>query len=181
MKTIKNKTFKTILFGLFLTFLPQVGQAQSFFDKFEDMDDVKVVVVNKSAFSLMSSIGKESDDEYYNLIKGLSELKFFVTENQEIIKQMETTVNTYLKKSSLTELMRAKDGDNNVKMYVKQTNDPNYVNELLMYINGTENGKKQGIIVSLTGNIDLKNVSKLTSKMKIPGGEHLKDIKTKTN
>lgn len=181
MKTIKNKTFKSIFLGLVLAVLPQLSQAQSVFDKFEDMEDVKVVVVNKSAFSLMSSIGQESDSEYLNLIKGLSELKVFATENQDIANQMELTVNTYLKKSNLTELMRAKDGDNTVKIYVKQSNNSNFVNELLMFINGIENGKKQGVIVSLTGNIDLKNTSKLTAKMNIPGGEHLKDIKTKNN
>lgn len=181
MKTIKNKTIKSIFLGLVLTVLPQLSQAQSVFDKFEDMEDVKVVVVNKSAFSLMSSIGQESDSEYLNLIKGLSELKVFATENIAIIGQMEATVNTYLKKSNLTELMRAKDGDNTVKIYVKQSNNSNFVNELLMFINGIETGKKQGVIVSLTGNIDLKNISKLTAKMNIPGGEHLKDLKTKNN
>ncbi len=179
--TMKIKTIKTILFGLFLVLLPQISQAQSVFDKFEDMDDVKVVVVNKSAFSLLSNIGQESDSEYLNLIKGLTELKVYATDNQTIAKQMQTTFNTYLKNTKLTELMRAKDGSNIVKMYVKQTKNPNYVKELLMYVNGTENGKRQGIIVSLTGNIDLKNVAKLTAKMNIPGGEHFKDIKTKKN
>jgi hypothetical protein len=29
------------------------------------------------------------------------------------------------------------------------------------------------IIMSITGDIDLKQISKLTSKMNIPGGEHL--------
>ncbi len=176
---MNNKTFKTLLFGYILALLPLSGFAQSVFDKFEDMDDVKVVVVNKSAFSLMSSIGQESDDDYFNLIKGLSELKVFATENQDIAKKMQITFNAYLKKNKLTELMRAKDANNVVKIYVKQSKDPNFVKELLMYVNSTENGKKQGVIVSLTGNIDLKKVSELTAKMHIPGGEHFKDIKTK--
>ena len=176
---MKNKTLKTFVIGFVLALLPLSTFAQSVFDKFEDMDDVKIVVVNKSAFSLMSSIGQESDAEYFSLIKGLNELKVFATENQEIAKQMQTTFNAYLKKSKLTELMRVKDGNNVVKIYVKQTKDPNFVKELLMYVNATENGKKQGVIVSLTGNIDLKKVSKLTAKMNIPGGEHLKDIKSK--
>lgn len=176
---MKNKTLKTLLIGFVLALLPLSTFAQSVFDKFEDMDDVKVVVVNKSAFSLMSSIGQESDEEYFSLIKGLNELKVFATENQDIAKQMKSAFDAYLKKSNLTELMRAKDGNNTVKMYVKQTNDPNFVKELLMYVNATENGKKQGVIVSLTGNIDLKKVSKLTAKMNIPGGEHFKDIKSK--
>jgi len=176
---MKNKTLKTFVIGFVLALLPLSTFAQSVFDKFEDMDDVKVVVVNKSLFTLMSNIGEESDPDYLNLIKGLSELKFFVTENQDIAKQMQTTFNAYLKKSKLTELMRAKDGNNVVRIYVKQTKDPNFVKELLMYVNATENGKKQGIIVSLTGNIDLKKVSKLTAKMNIPGSEHFKDIKSK--
>lgn len=176
---MKNKTLKTLLVGFVLTILPVSIFAQSVFDKFEEMDDVKVVVVNKSAFSLMSSIGQESDADYFNLIKGLNELKVYATENQDIAKKMQVTFNAYLKKSNLTELMRAKDGNNVVKMYVKKTNDPNFVKELLMYVNATENGKRQGVIVSLTGNIDLKKVSKLTAKMNIPGGEHFKDIKSK--
>ncbi|NQW36744.1 MAG: DUF4252 domain-containing protein [Flavobacteriales bacterium] len=176
---MKNKTLKTLLVGFMLAILPISSFAQSAFDKFEDMDGVKVVVVNKSLFSLMSSIGQESDDDYMNLIKGLSELKVFATENQDIAKQMEVTFTTYLKKHKLTELMRVKDGTDIVKMYVDQSGDPNFVNELLMYVNGTENGRKQGVIVSLTGKIDLKQVSKLTAKMNIPGGEHFKDIKTK--
>jgi len=176
---MKNKTLKTFVIGFVLALLPLSIFAQSVFDKFEDMDDVKVVVVNKSAFSLMSSIGQESDADYFNLIKGLNELKVYATENQDIAKQMQITFNAYLKKSNLTELMRAKDGNNVVKMYVKQTKDPNFVKELLMYVNAIENGKRQGVIVSLTGNIDLKKVSKLTAKMNIPGGEHFKDIKSK--
>jgi hypothetical protein len=178
---MSNKSVKTIVLGLFLAFLPMISQAQSAFDKFEDMDGVKVVVVNKAAFSLMSSIGQESDDDYFNLIKGLTELKVFATDNQSIAKQMEDVFNNYLKNNSLTELMRAKDGENVVRIYVKQSKDPNFVKELLMYVNGTEQGKKQGVIVSLTGNIDLKKVSELTSKMNIPGGEHLKDIKSKNH
>ncbi|MCF6213442.1 MAG: DUF4252 domain-containing protein [Flavobacteriaceae bacterium] len=179
LETMNNKTIKTICLGLFLALLPTMSQAQSVFDKFEDMDDVKVVVVNKSLFSLMSTIGQESDDEYLDLINGISELKVFATENQAIAKQMATTFTAYLKKHKLTELMRAKDGDNVVKIYVDQSGNPNFVNELLMYVNGTENGKKQGVIVSLTGKIDLRKVSKLTAKMNIPGGAHFKDIKTK--
>ena len=175
---MKNKTIKTILFALVLALVPTMSNAQSVFDKFEDMDDVKVVVVNKSAFSLMSAIGQESDDEYFDMIKGLTQLRVLATENQSIAKQMQSTFNAYLKKAKLTELMRAKDGKDVVKIYVKNTKDPNFVEELLMYVNHTENGKKQGVIVSLTGRIDLKNVSKLTAKMNIPGGKHL-DIKTK--
>ena len=39
-------------------------------------------------------------------------------------------------------------------------------------ING-ENRKIETVVVSLTGDIDLNEISKLTDKMNIPGGSHL--------
>ena len=39
-------------------------------------------------------------------------------------------------------------------------------------INGKER-KIETVVVSMTGDIDLNEISKLTSKMNIPGGEHL--------
>lgn len=56
-----------------------------------------------------------------------------------------------------------------------------------MFVNGLKemtagqdiniNGKKREIetvILSLTGDIDLRQISKLTDKMNVPGGKHLK-------
>ena len=83
--------------------------------------------------------------------------------------------------------MRIKDGGQTVKIYVKEGKDENHVKELLMFVNGlkeitagediTINGKKREIetvILSLTGDIDLRQISKLTEKMDMPGGKHLK-------
>jgi len=82
--------------------------------------------------------------------------------------------------------MRIKDGDQTVKFYVKEGKDENHVKELLMFVNGLKevtkdsnieiNGKKREIetvLLSLTGDIDLRQVSKLTNKMNVPGGKHL--------
>ena len=65
--------------------------------------------------------------------------------------------------------------------------DENHVKELLMFVNGikemtqgqdiTINGKKREIetvLLTLTGDIDLRQISKLTSQMNMPGGEQLK-------
>ncbi|MCK5400109.1 MAG: DUF4252 domain-containing protein, partial [Flavobacteriaceae bacterium] len=48
----------------------------------------------------------------------------------------------------------------------------------------TINGKKREIetvLLSLTGDIDLKQISKLTSKMDLPGGKHLEKAGKKKN
>ena len=47
---------------ILIALLPMTGFSQSLFDKYEDLDDVTAVVVNKSMFNLLSKIDVEVDD-----------------------------------------------------------------------------------------------------------------------
>ena len=178
-KNEKMKT-KTLIIALALAVLPLFTFAQSVFDKFEDMDDVSVVVVNKQMFELMSKISDGSPEakEYIDLVSSLNNLKVFATENSSIATEMKTKVTSYLKSSKLSELMRVKDKDANVKIYIKEGKDKDHVSELFMFVYGinidNEGGRNpEAVIVSITGDIDLNKISKLTKEMNIPGGEHL--------
>ena len=72
-----------------------IASAQSQFDKFEDIDGVTSVVVTQKAFSLMSKIGAESDDEYMDLIKNIESLRVFATESAEVAVQMQKAATSY--------------------------------------------------------------------------------------
>ena len=151
-----------------------MAKAQSQFDKFEDIEGVTSVIVNQKAFALMSKIGSESDEEYLSLIQNIESLKVFATESLEVAQQMEAEVKKYLSSGKLEELMRVKDGGSNVIIYVKEGKSEDYVKELFMFVkDGGENSDKESVIISLTGDIDLKQIAKLTEKMDLPGGEHL--------
>jgi len=150
-----------------------LANAQSQFDKFEDIDGVTSVVVTQKAFSLMSKIGSESDDEYMQLIKNIESLKVFATESAEVATQMESAAKSYLKTANLEELMRVKDGDSNVTIYVKEGKSEDFVKELFMFVKDSDKTSKESVIISLTGDIDLNQIAKLTEKMDLPGGEHL--------
>ncbi len=167
------KIRKLILVVIFVI-APMVTFAQSQFDKFENIDGVTSVIVNQKAFALMSKIGAESDEEYLDLIKNIETLKVFATEDASVAKQMQFEAQKYLKNAKLEELMRVKDGDDNVKIYVREGSDDNFVKELFMFVNDSS---EETVIISLTGNIDLRQVSKLTDKMDIPGGDELKKVK----
>jgi len=156
-----------------------VGNAQSQFDKFEDIEGVTSVVVTQKAFSLMSKIGSESDDEYLNMIKNIESLRVFATESLEVAVQMEAAVKSYLKSANLEELMTVKDGDSNVAIYVKEGKSEDFVKELFMFVKDSEKTSKESVIISLTGEIDLNQVAKLTQKMDLPGGEHLEKANKK--
>ncbi|GLU44427.1 DUF4252 domain-containing protein [Allomuricauda sp. NBRC 101325] len=167
---------KYILITL-IALLPVAGFSQSLFDKFEDLDEVTAVVVNKSMFNLLSKIDVDVDDpearDFMDIASSLKSLKVFTTDNQKIGDQMKASVSSYLSSSNMEELMRVKDKDANVKFYIKQGRDEDHVSELLMFITGMNNVKADGrnfetVLLSLTGDIDLNKINSLTKKMNLP-------------
>lgn len=183
-KNRKMKT-KTIIIALALAITPLFTFAQSDFDKFEDMDEVTTVTVSKRAFELMAKMSGQSQEakDYVDMVSNLTSLRVFATENTSIAAQMKAKVDTYLKSTKLSELMRVKDKEGNVRIYIKEGKDADHVSELFMFVEGIskhmggEERKPEAVIVSITGDIDLNKISELTSQMNIQGGEHLKKVK----
>jgi hypothetical protein len=85
---------------------------------------------------------------------------------------MKSTADKYLKTAALEELMRVNEGGKSVKIYVKSGATDSQVKELLMFIDGS--GKEETVLMSLTGDFDLNELSVLTDKMSLPGGDDLK-------
>lgn len=162
-----------------MAIMPLVGFSQSLFDKYEDLDEVSAVVVNKNMFNLLAKMDVDVDDpeaqEYMNMAKSLNGLKVFITEDAKVSADMKASVAKYLKSAKLEELMRVKDKDTNVKFYIKSGKDEDHVSELLMLVSGMKNvdlelnGRKfETVLLSLTGDIDLTKIGALTKKMNLP-------------
>lgn len=189
MKTIKTNNKKyTQVFLLLLAFTlaPIMSNAQSIFEKYEDMNEVSTVVVTKKAFELLGRVSSDSPEvkEYKEMVSGLNNLTVYTTEDSKIAANMKLDVAKYLKKSKLAELMRVKDKDSNVKIYILEGKDKDHVKELFISVSSLKKVKIDGetpkiVILSLTGDIDLNNVSKIADKMNIPGGEQLKKVHRK--
>lgn len=165
---------KKILAILVLTLMPSLFFGQTAFDKYDGEEGVTAVVIGKKMFEMMGNVksnGKEAQ-QYMNLVKKLESLKVFVTSSPKITADMKVTSAKYLKTAALEELMRVNDGGKNIKIYVKSGASSTKVKELLMFIEG--GGKDETVLMSLTGNFDLNEISMLTDKMNIPGGEALK-------
>ena len=175
---------KKLIILIALIVAPMLVTAQSVFDAFENEDDVSSVVVTKNMFKLLSKIDLDSDDletkEYLELINNLDNIKIYTTENKEVAKRMDAAVIKYVAKSKgLSELMRVKDDGKNIKFYSKEGKNENFVSELLMHLTGNIDGEERTIIMSITGDIDLKNISKLTSELNMPGSDELKKVNKK--
>lgn len=149
--------------------------AQSLFDSLEDMKGVDMVVVNKDAFELLKKFAPKDKDlkdndmvQAFEMINDLNEFKLFSTDNADIASKMEAMVSSAVKSKKLTELMRIKEDDSRVKIYVKATNNKDYVSEVLMFVKGIDkktNGISESMVMSLTGNIDINKMSEYTNKI----------------
>jgi len=170
---------KKIIAIALLLLTPLAGMAQSIFDKYEDMDQVSSVIVNKNMFDLLIKMDVDVDDpeaqEFMDIAKSLSGLKVFITEDKGISADMQSTVDKYLRSASLEELMRVKDKDANVKFYIRNGKDSDHVSELLMFVTGIKNmdvevndRQVETVLLTLTGDIDLTKIGSLTRKMNLP-------------
>jgi hypothetical protein len=175
---------KKVILIIAIILSPFISNAQkSVFDKYDGNPEVTTVVVSKKAFELMAMFGNSSEEakEYAEMVGGLDGLKVFTTEDSDIAADMQKTVDVYLKSAKLSELMRVNDKEANVRIYIREGKDDEHVRELLMFVNGlekhfegVEGRSAEAVIVSLTGNIDLSKIAKLTEQMNISGSEHLK-------
>ncbi|WP_092852074.1 DUF4252 domain-containing protein [Algibacter pectinivorans] len=183
---------KLIVFVMALMLVPLTGMAQKdIFEKYNDNSDVTYVSIKPKMFQMIAKMGISIDDPearaYMDMVQSITSFKTIVTDNKSIAADISKWVSS--RSGGLEELMEVKDDGSEVKFYVKEGKDADHVKELLIFVNGIDskmeekieiNGKERKIetvVVSLTGDIDLNQISKLTDKMNIPGGQHLEKNK----
>lgn len=170
-----------IAFVLGLAPLLSIGQS---FDKYENMKDVDAMIITSKMFKMLAKVDlSESDPEaqqYLKMIEDLNEIRVFTSKDSNVRKQMAADVKNYLQKGSLEQLMRVSEGDKNIKFYSKPGKNDNYVSELFMFMEGNKDGEPISVILSITGEIDLSQLSRLTADLKVPGAEELKNVENKS-
>lgn len=170
---------KKLTFLLLFTLLPFLGTAQAF-DKYEGMKEVDAVVITSKMFKLLTKIDLNADDpetqQYIDLIENLKEMRVFSTKSSYVRDQMAADVASYLKNNSMEELMRVTEGGKTVKFYYKPGKSDDFVSQLFMFMNGK--GDEPSVILNITGDINLSQVSKLAQDFNIPAGKELENIET---
>ncbi|TAI49140.1 DUF4252 domain-containing protein [Flagellimonas allohymeniacidonis] len=163
--------------GLFLMLLPLIGFSQSIFDKFEESERIGSMTISKGMLHIVADMMEEKGDkeseEFVEIAKSIDGIKIFVSEDEGAAADMAATMKQYVKSSKLEELMKIKDGDTNLKFYVKSGKDEDHVSELLMFVTGLEDEKEESygietVLLTMSGDIDLTKVGSLTRKMNLP-------------
>lgn len=172
---------KKLTLALLALIVPFLASAQNF-DKYESMKEVDAVVVTSKMFKLLTKIDLNADDPetqaYIDLIENLKEMKVLSTTKDEIRKQMASDVASFIKKGGMEELMRVSEDGKTVRFYYKPGKNDDYVSQLFMFMEGEEKNKPMSVILNITGEINLAQVSKLANDFKIPGGKELEKVET---
>ena len=163
--------------------LPYIGISQSIFDKLEDSDRIGSITINNGMLNIAAAMMAHDEDEdtqeFVEIAKSINNIKVFMSEDEGASADMSATMKQYVRSSKLEELMKVKDGDTNVRFYIRNGKDDDHVAELLMFVTGIEDkkGHKHGhnfetVLLTMTGDIDLNKVGSLTKKMKLHKGLH---------
>lgn len=152
--------------------------SQSILDRFEDSERIGSITISKGMLGIvataMANNSDEESKEFVEVAKSINKIKIFISEDKGASADMAVTMKQYVKSSRLEELMKVKDGDTNLRFYIKNGKDDDHVEELLMFVTGIE-GKKsdhkfETVLLTMTGDIDLTKVGALTEKMDLHHG-----------
>jgi hypothetical protein len=163
---------KKILIGVIMT-MSLAASAQNdaitkFFGKYQDNPEFTQVTVSSKMFGLFTNMDVEKPEdkeilEAISKIKGLRVIaKDQARDSRELYKEALSIV-----PKDYEELMFIRDKDEDMKFLIKESGGK--VSELLMVAASNDDFK----MLSLFGDIDLKKISRIGSKMNIDGLEKL--------
>jgi hypothetical protein len=161
----------------FLAVLASQGQnsaVDKLFEKYSGKEGYTSVYISKYMFSMFSDVDPENK-EFNDLVSKLNSIKILATdENSNLGINFNIEIMKELPIKEYKELMVIKEKDQDLKFLIKDVNGR--IVELLLIIGG----KTDNALICIQGeDINLKNIAKLSSSMKIEGLEKLEKIDSK--
>ncbi len=140
-----------------------------FFSKYQNDESFSQVTVSSKMFGLFTNMDAESeeDKEVLNAISKLKGLRILAKDDTRNARDLYKEAFTLIPMKEYEELMSVRDKDKDMKFLIKESGGK--ISELLMVMGGNE----QFMVLSLFGEIDLKQVSRIGKKMDVKGLENL--------
>lgn len=166
------KKFILLLFaGAFMSMQlqAQTDAISKYFDKYMDDERFSMVYISPKMFEMISKVeleGDKADQEIMDMIKDLEGLRILSFEGSGA-QTFYTEVKSKIDANKYDDLVVVRDKGENVNISVNSQGD--IVNELLLLVGSDDNF----VLMSFTGNIDLKKVGKLGKVLDMEGVEHL--------
>lgn len=160
-----------IFFSISVGIFAQSSAIDRYFEKYQDDDRFTQITVSSRMFGLFVNFEMDdpSEQELVETISNLKGLKILASDSVANVEQLFTEASNK-PKAQMDELLSIKEGEAEFNFYINETDGK--INELLMV------GKESNsiFILSLVGNIDLKQISALSKKMNIDAFEHFEHV-----
>ena len=165
----------SLIASMFLLSLTMMGQGTvitKYMNQYAGNEKFTKVSVSQKMFSMFTNLeaGSPAEKEFLQAVSKLKGLKVIMADSipnsMAIYKQAVSDVN----KAAYEELVTVNDARGNLLFSTKESKG--IISELIM-VAGT---KKQFVMISLYGDIDLKTISKMAQQMHVPGFDQLKHI-----
>ncbi|RLD19619.1 MAG: hypothetical protein DRI71_11545 [Bacteroidetes bacterium] len=171
---MKNITALSLLMTFSSLAFAQEDAISKFFGKYEMDEDFTHVTITSRMFGLFANLDTE-DEEDKELIDAVSKVKGLkIIAKDDITKEEADALYKeafeLIPTKDYDELMSVREKDNDMKFLIQEKNG--VITELLMVMHGDN----EFFLLSLIGDIDLKQISRLSKTMNIDGFEHLKAI-----
>lgn len=166
---------KNIVAIVMLTVAASSAYAQDaiskFFAKYQNDESFSQVNISSRMFGLFTQMEAEDpeDKEVLDAISKLKGLKIIAKEDARNARELYKEAFAVIPKD-YEELMTVRDKDKDMKFMIKESGGK--ISELLMVMGGNE----EFMVMSLFGEIDLKQVSRIGKKMDVKGLENLNNI-----
>ncbi len=161
--------------------LAQNAPVDKLFDKYAGKDGFTTVYITKYMFQMFRNTeGMDSKemDEFSQVLGKLNSIKILAVEDESYLQE---DLNFYdeimkeLPREKYNELMVVKEKDSDVVFLARE--EKGVIVELLLIVSG-ENAA-DNVLISIQGEIDLKNIAKLSKGMGINGFENLEELEDK--
>jgi hypothetical protein len=152
------------------------GEAVSkFFSKYQSDDTFSQVTVSSKMFGLFTDMKLEDkeDQEVLDAISKLKGLKVLAKDDTRDARGLYDEANKMLPKSEYEELMYVRDKDKDMRFFISEKGGK--ISELVMVAGGSN----EFMLLTIFGEIDLKQISKIGSKMDVDGLKNLEKLKDK--
>ncbi len=163
----------TLFFTLNMTAQSDVS-GNPLMSKYGGSDDFTTINISPKMFQLIAKSGiADEDPEVGEVINNISSLSILVYDNEDKAPRSRALYDeafSSLVNNSFEELMTVKDGSDNVRFMIRENG--NLIEQLLLLV-GSED---EFVMIDISGNIDLEQISKLSKSMDVDGFEHLEKL-----
>ena len=170
---MKKLMMGVVMLGLSMTAMAQGDAITKFFNKYQDDETFTQVTVSSKMFNLFTNmeVKNKDDQDVLNAISKLKGLRVLAKEEARNSRELYKEALSLIPTKDYEELMSVREKDKDMKFFIRESK-PGVISELVMVAGGNE----EFMVLSLFGEIDLKEISKIGSKMDIDGLQHLKKM-----